>query len=324
MTEDEIAALDGDWAEFTPAERAAFTFCRKFTYEPHRLTDGDIDRLRQHYTDLQILEMILSMAGNNAINRWKDGAGVPQSSNGGGFGRRAEGQRPADRPAHTYLTPTSDRFKDKITRVVPLQLDDQTGAPNRRTVCTRPALESRAAVEAALAACRERKPRLPLVDESKARALLPADWPPGPLPHWVRLLANFPVHGKGRIASQRQAEEKGDLRPLLKAQVSWIIARQDRAWYALGEAQRRLRALGQSDDQIDKLDGSWEDFTLAERALFRVARQLAASPIVLTDAEVAEALKLTGPREVVQLISYVTTRASFNRITEAAGLPVEK
>ena len=88
MKEDEIAALDGDWAEFTPAERAAFGFCRKFTYEPHRLGHGDIDRLRPHYTDLQILEMILSMAGNNAINRWKEGAGVPQSQNGGGFGTR--------------------------------------------------------------------------------------------------------------------------------------------------------------------------------------------------------------------------------------------
>src|SRR5687767_12411195 len=98
MTEDEIAALDGDWAEFTPAERAAFAFCRKFTYEPHRLTDGDIGRLRGHYKDMQILEMILSMAGNNAINRWKEGAGVPQSPGGGGLGRRAEGQRPAGRP----------------------------------------------------------------------------------------------------------------------------------------------------------------------------------------------------------------------------------
>ena len=105
--------------------------------------------------------------------------------------------------------------------------------------------------------------------------------------------------------------------------MSWIVARQDRAWYALGEARRRLRALGQSDEQIYQLDGDWEEFTPAERALFTVARQLAASPIVLTDAEVAEALKRTSPRDVVQLISYVTTRASFDRITEAAGLALE-
>jgi alkylhydroperoxidase family enzyme len=326
MTEDEIAALDSDWAAFTPAERAAFAFCRKFTYEPHRLHDADIDQLRKHYKDLQILEMILSMAGNNALNRWKEGVGVPQSQSGGGFGRRTANTPPADRPAtpHSYLTPTSERFQNKITTVAPLQLDEQTGLPTRQTVCTRPALESRAAVEAALEACRKRTPRLPLVEESKARALLPEGWPQGPLPQWVRLLANLPGQGKGRIASQRVAEDKGDLQPLLKAQLSWIIARQDRAWYALGEAQRRLQALGQSDEQVYKLDGSWDDFPPAERALFTVARQLAASPIVLTDAEVAEALKRTSPRDVVQLINYATNRASFNRITEAAGLQLER
>ena len=64
--------------------------------------------------------------------------------------------------------------------------------------------------------------------------------------------------------------------------------------------------------------------TPTERALFTVARKLAASPVVLTDADVEEALKLAGPREVVQLVSYVTNRAAFDRITEAAGLQIEK
>src|SRR6266403_2660947 len=116
LKEEEIAALDGDWSEFTPAQRAAFAFARKFTHEPHRLNDADIDQLRRHYKDLQILEMILSMAGNNAINRWKEGAGVPQSKNGGSFGRRGDSATLAERPAtdHTYLTPTSESFKNKI------------------------------------------------------------------------------------------------------------------------------------------------------------------------------------------------------------------
>jgi hypothetical protein len=38
---------------------------------------------------------------------------------------------------------------------------------------------------------------------------------------------------------------------------------------------------------------------------------------------VERAVKLAGPRDVVQLITYVTNRASFNRITEAAGLRLE-
>jgi hypothetical protein len=114
------------------------------------------------------------------------------------------------------------------------------------------------------------------------------------------------------------------LSPLLKAQVSWIIARQDRAWYATGQCLEKLRALGQTDDQIFALDGDWKEFTPAEQALFQFARHQAATPIALTDEDVALALKLTGPRQVVQLINFVTSRAYFDRVTEAAGLPVDK
>jgi hypothetical protein len=110
----------------------------------------------------------------------------------------------------------------------------------------------------------------------------------------------------------------------MKAQVSWIIARQDRAWYAAGEARRRLKALGQTDDQIFALDGDWAKATPAEQSLYTLAKKLAASPVVLTDADVEKALKLTGPKVVVQMISYTTNRASFDRITEAAGLAIEK
>lgn len=326
MTEDEIAALDGDWATAKPAERAAYTFARKFTFEPHLLSDADVAALRKHYTDLQVLEMTLSMAGNNAINRWKEGVGVPQSHDGGNFGRKGPDGQPPPKQTHpqTYLTPTSPAFKDKVTSVAPLATDPKTGKPSTKTVAVRPPLESRAEVEKALAAAAKRTPRLPLVEDAKARELVAPDWPAGPLPQWVRLMANFPGQGKSRVTSQRTADEKGDLSPLLKAQVSWIVARQDRAWYATGEALRRLRALGQTDEQVFQLDGDWAGYTPAERALFTVARQLAASPIVLTDAEFVAALKLTGPREMVQLVSYVTTRASFNRITETAGLTIEK
>jgi hypothetical protein len=295
------------------------------TYEPYRITDEDLEGLRRYYTDLQILEMIFSVSGNNSTNRWKEGVGVPQSKEGTGFLRSAQKPVPTDRPLpiKSFVTPTPEQFKTRITQVAPLVKEDQTGTPSRQAICRRPHLESRGEVEKALEACRQRTPRLPLVDEAQARALLPPDYAPGPLPQWVRLLANFPRDGKSRILSLRAAEEKGDLKPLLKAQVSWIIARQDRAWYAAGRARQCLRELGWSEDQVYQLDGSWERYTPAERALFTVARNLAAAPIVLTDEDVATALKLTSPREVVQLISYTTGRAFFDRITEAAGLRLE-
>jgi hypothetical protein len=326
MQEDEIAGLDGDWLEFSEAERAAFALARKLTYEPHKLSDADIDAVAKHYTRLQILEMVLSVAGNNSINRWKEGVGVPQSANGGAFGHRDEnGQLKADAPREqSYLTPTSEANQKKITKVAPVEIDPKTGAPSSQTVCRRPTLESREEVERLLEAGRSRKPRLPMADEAAARAVVAEDWSDRALPQWVLLLASFPVDAKNRVASIRTAEEKGDMSPLAKAQASWIIARQDRAWYALGESKRRLAELGWADDRIYTLDGDWSQFTPAERALFTVAQKLAASPVVLTDEDVSRALQLAGPRDVVQWISYTTNRAAFDRITEAAGLTVGK
>lgn len=329
MTEDEIAALDGDWSEHTPAQRTAYAFARKITYEPHLLNDGDIDGLRKFYSDKQILEMILSVAGNNSINRWKEGAGIPQSSGGGNFGNRRPTEAAAERPVrpttttHSYLTPTSEKFQKSITKVAPITIDPKSGAPTRLTASNRPSLESRADVEKMLQVARQRTTRLPLVEEDKVRELIGDSVGEGPLPQWVRLLANFPTSAKGRVGSIQSAEVRSDLKPLLRAQLSWIIARQDRAWYALGQAKQRLKDLGWSDDQIYSLDGDWAGFTAAERSLFTVARKLAATPVVLTDADVSEAVKEAGPRDVVQTISYTTNRASFDRITEAAGLRVE-
>lgn len=325
VTENEIAALDGDWAQFTPAEQAAFAFARKMTYQPYAFTDADIASLRQHYTDLQILEIIFSVSGNNAINRWKEGAGIPQEKTAENFLRRTENV-PTDRPlpVKSFLTPTSDEFSRKVSKVAAIQFDPITGEASRATVCRRPELETRDEVEQALNAARKRQPRLPLVDEATARALLPEGWSAGPLPQWVRLMANFTRDGKSRIQSLYTSEVKGDLKPLLKAQVAWIIARQDRAWYAVGLAKQRLLELGQTEDQIYQLDGDWKPFAPAEQAMFTVARKLAATPIVLTDADVKEAVKQTSPRDVVQLISYVTGRASFDRVTESAGLQLEQ
>jgi hypothetical protein len=261
---------------------------------------------------LQILEMAFSVAGNNSINRWKEGIGVPQSKEGHNFGGRSDKPLPPELTQYfkSFLTPTPEKYRDRVTKVAP------------PLAAKRSTLESRGDVERAIKACQRRTPRLPLVDEATAREVVP-DLPKGPVPQWVRLLANFPRDGKSRINGLRTAEEKGELSPLLKAQVAWIIARQDRAWYALGLAKRRLHEFGDSDDDVYKLDGDWAGYTTAERALFAVARKLAASPMVLTDADVAEALKQNGPREVVQLINYVTNRAFFDRITEAAGLALD-
>lgn len=91
MKDDAIAALDADWSAYSKAEQAAFAYARLLTYEPHRLSDAEIARIGAHYTPLQILEMTMSISGNNAINRWKEGTGIPQSTGNTFTGRGGAG-----------------------------------------------------------------------------------------------------------------------------------------------------------------------------------------------------------------------------------------
>jgi alkylhydroperoxidase family enzyme len=303
VTEETIAALDGDWSEFTPAQRAAFAFTLKLTDEPHRLNDADIDRLRSHYTDLQI---IAAVGGFNAMNRWTGPLAIPQ-----------EGHR-------EYQTPTPEKYRAMRSRVAPLPAD----APTTVQVCARPAnrgpLEARAQVEAALAACRHRMPRLPLASETQARAVVPADWTgSGPLPQWVRLLADFPKGGKAWVAQTYYSETKGRLAPRLKAEIAYVAARNDRAWYALGHAIRRLKDLGLDDAAIEALDRPGDSMPQPERAALAVARKITVNPALITDADIEGLRKSYSDHEVAEIVYQTTQAAFFDRLTEAAGLRLE-
>lgn len=320
LTEEQIGALDGDWSNHTPAEQTAFNYARTLSYEPHTIDDSDIASLRQYYTDLQILEMTMSIARNNVSNRWKEAIGVPQRADEGGYSRSED---PNQGPSGSYLTPTPVALRSVVTKVAPVVFD-QKGSPTRATRSDRPAVGPWSEVEQGLAAARSRQPRLPLVEESTAREVLGVAAPAGTLPTWMLLLANFPKEGVEQVQMVRSADEEGTLSPLLKAQLAWIIARQDRAWYATGQAYHLLREAGANEEQIAALDGDWKQFSPQEQALFTVAKQLAASPVVLTDRDVRQALESAGPRDVVETVNYTTSRAYFNRVTEAAGLPLEE
>ena len=309
VKEETLAALDGDWSEFTPAERAAFAFTLKLSAEPNKLTDADIDRLRSHYSDLQILEIITAVGGFNAMNRWTGALAIPQEEH------------------RVYLTATPEKYKALRSRVAPLP--DATASASSAPVCAKPAnrgpLETHAQVEAALDACRKRSPRLPLASEAQARAMVPADWTSsGPLPEWVRLLANFPKGGKAWIAQTYYSETKGRLGAKLKAEIAYIAARNDRAWYALGHARQRLKGLGLNDEAIDVLDQPGATVPEGERLALGLARKLTVNPALITDEDIAGLRKHYSDHEVAEIVYHVTQAAFFDRLTEAAGLRLEE
>ncbi len=305
VSEATLAALDDDWSGFTPAEQAAFGFARKLTFEPHAICDADVEALRAHYTPAQVLEIATVVGNFNAMNRWTGALRIPQEEH------------------RQYLTPAADGDARRISLVAPLDVKGTTAAPAR--AASRPKRESRAEVEAALSAAKVRTPRLPLVDEAATKALRPAGVADGPAPQWERLLARFPLVGVQRIAQHRAAgsAEVGSIDRTLRARIAWIAARHDRAWYALGDAQQRLKALGQTDDQIAALDGDRAGFAPADRAVLALAQKLTVDPARIDDADIAAVRAHFSDKQTAEILWLITEAAFFDRVTEVAGLTLE-
>ena len=301
VTDDEIAGLDGDWLATPEKERAAFAFTKKLTHTPHLVTAADVEALKKHYTPAQVVEILVTVAGYNATNRWTDGLNIPGEEDGARF--KKEGLK-AD--FTTFKTPTSEKFAKQTTSVAPVKL------------ATRPALEPREKVEAIWK--ENRKAVLPLGDAKAANEL----WGGEGAPQWAALLANFPKSMSGRVAGLKNAAEKGNLGAPLKGQIAWVAARQDRAWYALANARDQLKKAGLSEDDIWKLDGDRKHLGEGDRAALELAETLAAAPGKVTDEMVERCRKHFKDAEVAEVVYRACNAAFFNRVTEVARLSFEK
>jgi alkylhydroperoxidase family enzyme len=293
IEEPRIAALDADWSRFTAAERAAYALARKLTLRPDQITDVDIAAVEKHYKPLQVLEMVMLVARYNATNRWTDSLGIPQ-----------EGHR-------KFLTETPAEFQNAKSIVALAKLEDRQPPPSRDETL------------AQLAKCRNRSPRLPMLDEAAARQVVSTDVAPGRIPQWMRLLANFPVSGKGMIEGYVAAKEKGTLPAEMKAQIAWVAARSDSAWYATDAAMQRLRKLGYSDERIFALDQAAESPQNNADLVLAFTRKLTATPQRIEDADIAGLRKHYSDSQVAEIVYHVTQAAFFDRVTEAAALPLD-
>ena len=303
VSDDGIAALDGDWSEFTPAERAAFAFTRKLTVEPNKVTTADVDELKKHYKQNQVLEILLTVAGYNATNRWTDGLNIPAEENASFF---RKGDEKAD--FSKFNTPTSEKYAKAVSTVATLTAGATTKC--QPSWPARPELESRADVEAALLAAAKRTAILPLAEGDGA--------------NWVKLLKVFPKTGQGRIDGVTTAAEKGDLPPRIKAEIAWACARTDRAWYALSVAKARLKAIGFSDDEMFAIDDPKSTLPDREKLAVAFAHKLAHAPATVTDADVEGLRKVFPDKQVAEIVHQVCTAAFFDRLTETAQLPTDK
>jgi alkylhydroperoxidase family enzyme len=299
MTDDEIAALDGDWEKIPPADRAAYRFTLKLTREPHRVGAEDIRDLRKFFTANQVAEIVQAVAGYNSTNRWTDALNIPAEENGDFFRRGTSAKTKVE--LDTFLTPTSDAYIRQVTRIAPMKAEEAKREP----------LEPFADLASHWQKASTREPILPLAGEATD-------------PVWVRLLKVFPVANKGRISTLLAAETKGKLDTRTKLLVAWTCARHDRAWYMQSQVARRMAAAGINSAELLVLDSGEAGVSDKDRAVIGLARKMTVAPWTVTDADVAAVRQHYSPFQVAEIVLHACNAAYLDRLTETAQLPVEK
>jgi len=68
---------DGEWSEFSPAERLVFRFARKLTAEPWAVTDDDVKALTETFGRHRALDLIWHVAWGNYMTRVADAFQLP-------------------------------------------------------------------------------------------------------------------------------------------------------------------------------------------------------------------------------------------------------
>ena len=135
MKEDEIAALDGDWSQFTPAEQAAYRL------RPQVHLRAAQARRRRHRRAAQALHGPADPRNDPVDGRQQRDQPLEGRRRRAAVGERRrrarpEAQTPAEGPPakHTYLTPTSEAFKhaDHEGRARPTRRQDWRADPGDR------------------------------------------------------------------------------------------------------------------------------------------------------------------------------------------------
>jgi AhpD family alkylhydroperoxidase len=289
MTEDQIAALDSAWNAFLESDQVAMEFARKLTVDPAGIVESDFERLRAHWDDQQIIELVHSVASNNATNRWTDSLGIPQ---------------------------------DSVFRNHPLELDTATSPEfthcESTVFVTRPNQAAqripldafRKEVEQANTSRRSPRVKYPRTDAAES-------------PQWLLALSSFPQSAAAMKQQWDGVTRDGLLNLRHKWELRWIVARELNAEYAMSFVWKELHDQGVPVDTLMSLDAVGASATEGDEVARRFARKLTLQPHRITDADIAELRKHFSDAKVAETVYVVCQANWFARFTEALHLPLE-
>jgi alkylhydroperoxidase family enzyme len=286
-------ALDTDWMAFAEPQREAFALTRKLTLTPQLIGDGDIDALKRHFTDDQVLTILYLVGRYNATNRWTDATGIPQEA------------------YRDFSTALSADALDRPSKVAAVAM------PRRHA-------ESFEAWEGRLAEAKRRVARLKPTREvsAKAEPIEVTGAEASEATH-ERLLAAIPQAGPTAVRQARDAMGKGKLDSRLKEKIAFLAAFEDEAWYMQSLLLAQLGAAGVTRKQAyDLAAGDLKSVAdPAERAALRFARKLTVDPVQVVDGDIESLGEHYSPYQIAEIIHVVATSAMLDRFTESVGLP---
>ncbi len=74
--EDWQALKDGDYARFAEKEQTALAYAEKLTRASRDVTDADFEKLKEHFSDAEIVDLHLLVGLANLTNRFTDPLGL--------------------------------------------------------------------------------------------------------------------------------------------------------------------------------------------------------------------------------------------------------
>jgi AhpD family alkylhydroperoxidase len=298
MTDSQIAALDVQWDLFPAAEQAAMRAARKLTIAPHRFGKAELQDLLGYFDDARAIDLLYTIARYNAVNRWTSATGIPQDQQ---FGSEENSE---------LDTPTAEEWSDRQSAVAPLDVEQ------------RPDWEPQAVFEERLQEARRRQSPLALPAIETATVVLAKDTPAVIPPQWFRAISGLPVAVDAW--AQRQALLREGRSPQqLRLLISWITARENRAWYAAAHARARLLASGFPAESLESFDELLQAVPAEQQIALRFARLLTSHPQQVADADVAALREHFSDFEVAEIIHVTADANAFDRLTESLQLQLE-
>jgi alkylhydroperoxidase family enzyme len=297
MLEDEIAELDCNWQAFPIAEQAAFSYVQKLTSTPFLVTDEDFNRLRQFFSDDQILDMLQTVAGYNSTNRWTDALGLPQD--------QAFRDKPAD-----FSAPTSNRFLEERSKVA-LSTEPEWPIP-----------KSKHELKGLLAEAGERRPRLDLCDFAKLDEEMQDLANHSGMRNYARIFGNSPELAKRQLRTIDSIKKIGRLPDKNKIQIFWAVSRTHEGLYTMHLTQKWLDESGLPNlDPFDWDQPQTNDPT--SQLVLDFARKLTAHPRQISDEDIAKLREKFSDHEVAEIVHLAAFATMLNLFAEALNLPAE-